>query len=72
MVLFQHLKAEVEQATETLCLNCHSVIDKIQQNKADIFRILDRANTELISSLLELGSLCFTCTNTSVCSVIMW
>ena len=72
MGLFQHLKAEVEQATETLCFNCYSVIDKIQQNKAYLFRILDRPNSDLISSLLELSSLCFTGTNTSVCLVIMW
>ena len=71
MGLFQHLKAEIEQATETLCFNCYSVIDKIQQNKADLFIILNRANAKLISSLLELSSLYFTGTDTSVRSVIM-
>jgi hypothetical protein len=70
--LFPHLKAEVEQATKNLCFNCYSGIDKVQQNKAELFRILVRANAELISSLLEFGSLCFTGTNTSVCVIIMW
>jgi hypothetical protein len=70
--LFQHLKAEVEQANEMLCFNCYSETDKIQKkNKADLFRILDRANAELISCQLEMSSLRFTRTNISVCPVIM-